>query len=205
MPRVMRRALLAPLALSCFAHAATPRAASRDIGSASATRSAGSAGACARALHHCSRAQCCAVTDVVACSPQRVPTTPPSRLRGTAGAKAEAWCRARCRGAWPRRRRTTAARPTRWYRRRRSTSSRACPVFAIAARLRVLTRVRYPFCKPQADLHGRRAAPGRARAGRRFVRPPALHRHLRGRRALFPQRHRCAAAAMPRRLLASEH
>jgi hypothetical protein len=34
MPRVMRRALLAPLALSCFAHAATPRAASRDIGSA---------------------------------------------------------------------------------------------------------------------------------------------------------------------------
>ena len=45
---------------------------------------------------------------------QRVPTTPPSRLRGTAGAEAEAWCRARCRGAWPRRRRTTAARPTRW-------------------------------------------------------------------------------------------
>jgi hypothetical protein len=57
MPRVMRRALLAPLALSCFAHAATPRAASRDIGSAS--RSAGSAGACARALHHCSTAQRC--------------------------------------------------------------------------------------------------------------------------------------------------
>ena len=43
----------------------------------------------------------------------------------------------------------------------------ACPVFAIAARLRVLTRARYPFCLLQASPSARRSWRGRS-TRRRF-------------------------------------